>query len=82
MEGPALKSLLFPFWPSQFEGRKKKGLNVYLFLLAQVRAEPGHLSLHVCWGQTWYQGTITCSVVLLASHTEQKLGTGKSQTYE
>lgn len=57
MEGLCAKILVFSFLA--FRGRKKKGLNVYLLLLAQVRAELGHLSLHVCCGQMWYQGTMT-----------------------
>lgn len=81
LENFAVKSSLFPSWLSYFKGRKKKDLKVYLFLLAQVKADPGHFSLRVCWGQT-QQGTISCSVVLFPSHTEQKLGTVKSLNYE
>lgn len=72
----------FPFWPSEFKGRKNKGSNVNVLLLAQVSADPGNHSLHVFWGQMWYQGTIFCSVVLLSLHPEQKLGTVKNPSYE
>lgn len=47
MESSALKSLFFPFWPSEFKGRKNKGSNVNVLLLAQVSADPGNHSLHV-----------------------------------